>query len=155
MLIRNQDYIDEHGHIARRVSNLETGVHPVSADNAYANAVPPTNIILISPWQQFRGSAADPATPKWQRRFGVVTLMGGVEPSGVDWSAIPADSKCGDLPTGARPLSELVFLVAGIPAPFYGTLRVQTDGGIYVIKPPGALPSGFGLRFDGANWTID
>lgn len=146
------DFLDLHSNIHRRVRNLETGVHPTALETGYADTVPPQPIAYTGAWEPLGALAAQQVYPYWQRRFGVVTLLGGFEPAGLDWTGIAAEEPFATLPAGARPVSDLLLLLPATAGPYFVQLRAGADGHMVVLKP--AADAGQ-VRLEGANWTID
>ena len=151
---RRVDFLHLHANVSRRVRNLETGVHPTSSDPAYADVIPPTDITITNPnLNTYMAGTGAALSPQWQRRFGVVTMLGGTQPT-PNWAALGAEETLGVLPAAARPLADMIFNGAMRGTPYVCQFRVQVDGTVSILKPAGAAGTE-GVRFEGANWTND
>jgi hypothetical protein len=150
------DFLHLHANAHRRLRNLETGVHPLASETAVPDTIPPTALTITNP--HFRSAFSfDPAPsiPRWQRRIGVVTMLGGVEPV-TNWAALGTEETVGTLPAAARPLGELIFNGALLAYPWVCQYRVKPTGEISILKPAGVSgTSGAPVKFEGANWTTN
>src|SRR4051794_27860497 len=100
-LPRSPDFLRVTASNARRLRNLETGVHPTGVNLEYYDSYPEAVIPLRSGWMRYEEGTAF-ATPFWQRRVGIVSLFGGVMPT-PNWAGKGTLSIVGDLPEAARP----------------------------------------------------
>lgn len=164
---RHFDYIDVHAGLHRRVSNLETGVHPTASEIVYvesAETILPVDIVATNPkWTAYTSAGSFPAMPKWQRHAGVVTLLGGlyfaeISPTApgtrYTWADVADEEKWGELPPEARPRHDLYVNVALLAYPGNAVLHVQENGDLSIINPhPADLSAP--CRLEGASWTHD
>jgi hypothetical protein len=134
-----RDWIDNFAAIGRRVSNLETGVHPIAADAGYAFSIPPTvfppgsgSVVGV----QHPYNPTSPNYPRYQKRSGIGSLSGQWS-----WSANAGvlTGYYGTLPPSMMPTQAMTFLVAsaGVVGSYYeyiGICYVASDGRVYIRR---------------------
>lgn len=98
---RNTDFLRQHARLDRRVSNIETGVHPVKPDVAYEDIGDPADV--ISDWTALELINGWTGAAYWRRHAGTVELAGSVT-GGVSGTAAFI------LPLDGRPANEVSFL---------------------------------------------
>lgn len=156
-LTRNPDFLKITASTTKRVRNLETGVHPTSSELNYYDTYYPRAIDMEGPFA-ILPAGAGLHTPKWQRRVGVVTLMGAFYGS-PNWGAVGATEKFGELPAEARPNAELFLRFPMSNVPYFCFVTVQTDGDLILHKPPGVNEVSSGANapvwLNSNTWTVN
>ncbi len=152
---RSPNFLHLHNTLSRRVSNLETGVHPTRSEFGYGDAYGPTTFTVTS-------TVLSHLSPglKWMRRMGVAqfagTLWFGTGGSAHTHSELAAEEVIGTLPPQARPLVALRNQGQLTVAPWFFQYTIGLDGVVRVIKPSGpAAGDQYTLAFDSAAWTVN
>lgn len=147
---RTPDYLHSHVNVDMRLRNLETGVHPTTADMGYWDNYGPQTIpdssTLLSP--------VAGAAPKWSRRTGSVYLAGQLQGTLGD---IAADGEpYGKLDKLARPNEQQTQVAAISVAPFYTLVTIAVDGTITIAAPTGIAAGATGtVALDNIAYPVD
>jgi len=150
--IRGPDFLYLQNVVSRRVSNLETGVHPTRAEYS-TDALGPTVLEDVS------GTLRQPFTLQnrlsWSRRQGLGMLSGFLQfDSGKTHDDLVSGEIVGVLPPQVRPLTGLRPSGQITVAPWVFQFTIGTDGSVAVIKPAAAAGSTYNLYFDGVSWAV-
>jgi hypothetical protein len=161
---RTPDFLYHHITLEHRVTNLETGVHPTTADVDYFDSNVWTLMDIhktgaAPTWDYQRDGLVD-KLPYWRKRVGIISLRGGImAPGGTSgtWPTFPSTGLTfldSPLPKAARPGADMMFTVGITIAPWYINLKVQADG-TCLLFPGGWNGSGTGVAcyFDGVMWV--
>jgi len=150
-LARNSDYLKITASTARRVRNLETGVHPTGSELRYYDSFGPTAVVITN-------SKFEPMTAGWVwlRRIGIVAMGGAIQRSGSQTLAdFDAEEVLARLPPEARPIVDISGIVAMTSFPFYARITVDEDGYVTVYKGSdwsGLFPQ---IHFEGPTWAVN
>lgn len=141
---RNPDFIQRHARLDRRIRDLETGVHPVSADNDFAGDWPLTLIEPAEPGGPVQGHWPGGADyldnrPRWRKRAGIAMLSGTLTITDPTLAAVEAGKVYGSIPTAGRPATDMTFWATADHAPYITTVTVGEDGALTVYG--GELPA--------------
>jgi hypothetical protein len=157
---RTPDYLRNHITLEHRVTNLETGVHPTTADVDYFDSTPWTEIIVTNSNLTYATTGLIQERPYWRKRVGMIALRGAIEPKGGiggHWPTSPPEGVLfSTLPKNARPGVTLRMRITVRETPWAGTLEVRDNGEMRIIYEPWT-PSAGGVqaRFDGVMWVPD
>jgi hypothetical protein len=149
------DYLGLHRNISRRVSNLETGEHPVRSEGGYDDVYTPTAVVMTSTiMEQGTGGVTD-VRWKWQRRMGLVSSFGQVQfKTGKTHADLPAEEVLAVLPGAAKPTMPLVMRGQMSVDPWFFRYRIDPDGTVTLIKPSGPAAGGtYRLYFENCSWA--
>lgn len=160
-LSRTPDFLHRHANLGRRVRNLETGVHPTTADVDFFDSTE-WAAVPLEPGFTIATSGINTAPLQWRKRVGIVTLAGGVTRSGGIDSLWPVgDSHVATLPPEARPSARLQMLGVRdnrtITNPMI-SVAIDPDGSVWVLDPAGELAAAGAndnVRFDGLTYIPD
>lgn len=149
---RQLDILHLHANVARRVRNLETGVHPLPADVDYTDSVP----LTLFP-KDAGGSgaltvvgAAD-TRPHYQKRSGIASLTGLVIVNPAHADIIDSDGALyGTLPQTLWPTRAEAHLCYAETAPWVARVLVTSTGQLRFY--PGGLTTTAGVYLDGFTW---
>jgi hypothetical protein len=153
---RTVDYLKSHDNLGRRVRNLETGVHPTTADITYWDDTSWALLELTDDFDHAREGLID-LPLMWRRRLGIVHLRGGVEPAtDAVWADIPAEGiLVTTLPEDARPLQDTRLLATAIAkAPYVTPAKIKKDGELILYAGLVEPPYEDTVSFAGQSWTI-
>jgi hypothetical protein len=152
---RTVDYLKSHDSLGRRVRNLETGVHPTTADIRYWDDTNWELLTLTEDFDHAREGLID-LPLMWRRRLGIVHLRGGVEPaeSGT-WASIPAEGiLVTTLPADARPLEDTRLLATVVSqAPYVTPAKIKKNGELLLYAGQVDAPYQDTVAFTGQSWT--
>ena len=154
---RGPDYLYLHASVSRRVSNLETGVHPVRSEFGYGESYGPTLVTVVSAvLQVFAGGTTDQRL-RWQRRAGVASFVGALNfRTGKTHGDLAAGELVGTVPPQARPTQPLRMQGQLSVAPWFFQYTLGTDGALVVLKPSGpAAGATYDLHFDSSAWAVN
>jgi len=151
-MTRSPDYLRITASTARRVRNLETGVHPTSSGLNYYDTFGP------APFP----NSEDPVWsltsiqtgPGWQRRMGIVQTFGFLAGQ---WNASDDEHFICRLPPEARPRVPVNVMAPMTAAePYFAFIRVDTGGFFYLGKPPNAtLGVTCNVYLTGVSWSVN
>jgi hypothetical protein len=155
-LPRNADYLYLYQNVSRRVSNLETGVHPVRSESGYGDTYNPTLVTVTSSLLVPAFQGVTDLRWRWQRAMGIVSMVGAVELTTHTHGDLPASEIVGTLPSPARPQQPLRLRGSLTVAPWSFTFTVGTDGVVTITKPDGpAAGTKYQMYFEGSSWTVN
>jgi hypothetical protein len=137
---RQSDLLDLHDNVARRVRNLETGVHPLRSEADYADSIPPTLFDGGSANLHHSPIATQADWPRYQKRSGIGSLTGQIQITDPHAGSMSGGELWGTLPAAIRPTATHTYIVAATSSPGFTTVTVAADGDVRIN--PGALPAG-------------
>jgi hypothetical protein len=147
---RGADFLHLHHNVSRRVSNLETGVHPTGTELNFWDSYGPYQWTLREGW----GHGFN-APVHWQRRAGLVMLTGAIAPQG-GWAAKADPSHVTTLPPLARPTRDMTFVCVIDGAPFQTRVTVKANGQLWAHRPLGDLQyTGADCGLDVCQWAAE
>jgi len=154
---RAADYLFLHANVSRRVSNLETGVHPTRSEFGYGDSYGPTLVDVTSAILVPLMQGVTDAKLRWQRRMGITQLVGGLGfGPGKTHTHLPAGEVIGVLPAQARPLVPLRMQGQLSADPYVFQFTLDPDGTLTVLKPAGPVAGAtYTFHFDGNSWTVN
>jgi len=128
-LTRSPDYLRITASTARRVRNLETGVHPTSSGLNYYDTFGPIQFDFVDGAEFTSPSLAERAG--WQRRMGIVQTFGMLRGT---WGP-DASEYVSKLPPEARPRLPVHGVVPMTNSPPYiAFVLVETNGDFFLEK---------------------
>ena len=154
---RGADYLYLHANVSRRISNLETGVHPVRSEGGETDSYGPETIPITGPFLDPAASGATDLALRWMRRMGIAQLIGGVQaPTFSTLAGMAASEVVGTLVPEGRPPIPLTLYGQLSESPYSFKYTVGTDGQITVFKPDGVAPGSTGVQFflEGSSWGV-
>lgn len=148
---RQRDAVDVAMNHERRLTNLETGAHPVRALADFYSSVPltslperPGGVLYMNPGS----SGSIDLSPVWMKRSGLVTLGGGIEV--LSATQVSADGWYGTLPPNACPFVDFKVLAVTTVAPWRCTIEVKKNGQLHVH--PEQMAGTFTVFLDGITY---
>jgi hypothetical protein len=157
-LVRTADYLTNHIGMEKRVSNLETGVHPTTAAVDYFDSTAWTEIVVTNDDLTYAVTGFNQERPYWRKRTGMVSLRGAIQPTGGNlgqWPTIPDDGlEFATLPKNARPATDMRFRTVITDEPWATTMLVKKTGEMLILGEPWDGSGGpVQVRFDGVMWV--
>lgn len=129
---RQPDFLASHTRLERRVSNLETGVHPTRANVEYHDSYDPTEIPVDEEQTVFDPPGG--SAPSWSRRSGMVYLGGKIEGPAIE--DIPSGgARYGTIPPPGRPSGTTVHIAGVDGAVSWIQVKIEEDGDLIVMPP--------------------
>lgn len=143
---RQRDIVQRHDNVVRRVTALETGAHPTGSYTEYFDSIPRTDITILAASDWHAGAG----TPRWQRRIGIVSLEGEIDPDGGDAGSAAAEDVIASLPDEARPAISQMITVAASTPPYVARVKVDKNGDVTLYR--GTLDGDTIVYLDGINY---
>ena len=132
MTAQRYDFIDHHASMARRVRNLETGVHPLRSQVDWRESIPPTKFPVTGGVTGLNpNTSLDVQFPRYQKRSGIGSLMGTCQYIS-DYLLADEGGLYGVLPVDLRPTARNADLVFNSRTPFTMLVIVQPSGQVRI-----------------------